>query len=101
MGDVLLLPPTLLSLALLCRPYPSILLYLSSSFLPESVSQSFLPLSIHLVGLIQQCVHAQSLQSCLTLGGSMDCNPPGFSVHDILQARVLAWVAMRSSRGSS
>ena len=100
MGDVLLLPPTLLSLALLCHPYPSILLY-ASSFLPGSVSQSFLPLSIHLVGLIQQCVHAQSLQSCLTLGGSMDCTPPGFSVHDILQARVLAWIAVHSSRGSS
>ena len=31
----------------------------------------------------------------------MDCNPPGSSVHGILQARVLEWVAMPSSRGSS
>ena len=65
----------------------------SSPFLPESVSQSFLRLSIHLLSLIQQCVDAQLLQSCLTLGGSKDCNPPGFSVHDILQARILAWIA--------
>ena len=29
----------------------------------------------------------------------MDCNPPGSSVHGILQARVVEWVAMPSSRG--
>ena len=31
----------------------------------------------------------------------MDCSPLGFSVHGILQARILEWVAMPSSRGSS
>ena len=31
----------------------------------------------------------------------MDCSPPGSSVHGILQARILAWVAMPFSRGSS
>ena len=31
----------------------------------------------------------------------MDCSPPGFSFHGILQARVLEWVGMPSSRGSS
>ena len=31
----------------------------------------------------------------------MDCSPPGFSLHGILQARILEWVAMSSSRGSS
>ena len=31
----------------------------------------------------------------------MDCSPPGSSVHGILQARILQWVAMPSSRGSS
>ena len=31
----------------------------------------------------------------------MDCYPPGSSVHGILQARILEWVAMPSSRGSS
>ena len=38
---------------------------------------------------------------CLTLCDPMDCSPPGSSVHGILQARVLEWVAMPSSRGSS
>ena len=40
-------------------------------------------------------------QSCLTLCNPMDCSPPGSSVRGILQARLLAWVAMPSSRGSS
>ena len=31
----------------------------------------------------------------------MDCSPAGFSVHGIFQARILEWVAMPSSRGSS
>ena len=31
----------------------------------------------------------------------MDCSPPGSSVHGILQARILEWIAMPSSRGSS
>ena len=41
------------------------------------------------------------LQSCLTLCDSMDCTPPGSSVHRILQAGILVWVAMPSSRGFS
>ena len=40
-------------------------------------------------------------QSCLTLCDPMDCSPPGFSVHGILQARILEWVAISFSRGSS
>ena len=46
-------------------------------------------------------VHAQLLRSCLTLCDPMGCNQPGFSVHGILQARILEWVSMPSSRGSS
>ena len=46
-------------------------------------------------------VHAMLLQLCLTLCDSTDCSPPGPSVHGILQARILEWVAMPSSRGSS
>ena len=48
-----------------------------------------------------QCVHAQSLQSYLTLCDRMDCSPPGSSVHGILPVRILEWVTMPSSRGSS
>ena len=40
-------------------------------------------------------------QSCLTLFDPMDCSPPGSSVHGILQARILEWVAISISRGSS
>ena len=40
-------------------------------------------------------------QLCLTLCNSMDYSPPGSSVHGILQARILEWVDMPSSRGSS
>ena len=41
------------------------------------------------------------LLSHLTLCNPMDCSPPDSSVHGILQARTLEWVAMPSSRGSS
>ena len=40
-------------------------------------------------------------QSCPNLCSPMDCSPPGFSVHGILQARLLEWVTFSSSRGSS
>ena len=40
-------------------------------------------------------------QSCLTLWDLMDCSLPGSSVHGIFQARVLEWVAISFSKGSS
>ena len=40
-------------------------------------------------------------QLCLTLCDPMDRNLPGSSIHGIFQARILEWVAMPSSRGSS
>ena len=39
-------------------------------------------------------------QSCLTLCEPMDWSPPGSSVHGILQARILEWATMPSSRES-
>ena len=53
------------------------------------------------VTLMSPCMRAKSLQSCLTLCDPMGCSPPGSSVHGILQARILEWVAVLSSRGSS
>ena len=47
------------------------------------------------------CVHAKMLQLCLTLFDPTDCSLPGSSVHGILQARLLEWVAISFSRGSS
>ena len=46
-------------------------------------------------------LRAKSLQSWPILCNPMDCSPAGSSVHGILQARILEWVAMPSSRGSS
>ena len=40
-------------------------------------------------------------QSCPILCSPTDCNPPGSSVHGILQARILEWVTIPFSRGSS
>ena len=50
---------------------------------------------------VHACLHAKSLEVCLTRCDPMDCSPPGSSVHGILQARILEWVAVPSSRGSS
>ena len=46
----------------------------------------------------RMCVPAKSLQSCPTLCNPMDSSPPCSSVHGILQARILEWVSMPSSR---
>ena len=42
-----------------------------------------------------------SRQSCPTFCKTLDCSPPGSSVHGILQARILEWVAIPFSKGSS
>ena len=44
---------------------------------------------------------AKSLQSCPTLCDPLDHSLSGSPVHGILQARILGWVAISSSRGSS
>ena len=43
----------------------------------------------------------KAAQSYLTLCDPVDCSPPVSSVHGILQARILEWVAIPFSRGSS
>ena len=50
---------------------------------------------------LSHCMCTKLLQSCLTLCDPMDCSLPHSSVHGILQARILEWVAMSSSRGRS
>ena len=52
------------------------------------------------IGLRGQSVFLVA-QSCPTLCDPTDCGPPGSSVRGILQARILEWAAMSSSRGSS
>ena len=55
----------------------------------------------HMLQLRPYGVGAQSLPLCLILRSTMDCSLPGSSVHGILQARILEWVAIYPSRGSS
>ena len=49
---------------------------------------------------VDKCMCAKLLQLCLTLCDSTDCNPSSCA-HGILQARILEWVAMPTSRQSS
>ena len=55
----------------------------------------------HIHTHIYICVCMCFSQFCPTLCDPMDCSPPGSSVHGILQARMLKWVATPFSRGSS
>ena len=54
---------------------------------------------IELLIMVTVCVLDTHL--CPTLCDPKDCSPPGSSVHGILQARILEWVAISFSRGSS
>ena len=60
---------------------------------------------IQLYICIYICVHVhtrtKSLQSWMTFCDPVDCSPPGPSVHGVLQARILEWIAISSSRGPS
>ena len=47
------------------------------------------------------CVCVLVAQLCPTLCDPTDCSPPGFSVHGILQARILEWIAIPFSRRTS
>ena len=51
--------------------------------------------------VLKQVSEVNITQSCLTLCDPMDYSLPGSSVHGILQARILEWVAVTFSRGSS
>ena len=46
-------------------------------------------------------MRANLLHLCSTFCNPVDCSPPGSTVHGILRARILEWVAMPSSKGSS
>ena len=74
-------------------PETSITEFNHSSFI-HTVLTCFVPCTISHTS----CVFAKSLQSCSTLCDPVDCSPPGSSVHGILQAGILGWVAISSSR---
>ena len=58
-------------------------------------------LPLHLHASLSPKVKVLVAPSCPTLCDPMDCTPPGSSVHGILQARILEWVTIPFSRGSS
>ena len=83
----------------LLLPSPSLFYILDSTY---KWFKQYLSFSVCLVSLsIIFSMCAKLLQSYLTLWDPMDHGPPGSSVHGILQARILVWVAMPASRGSS
>ena len=55
----------------------------------------------HITMWISRENESEVAQSCLTLCDPKDCNLPGSSAHGIFQARILEWVAISFSRGSS
>ena len=81
---------------------------LSNKYLRKLISFRDIKRKQHKVTFHPLCVyvcvraHAHILaQLCLTLCDPMDSSPPGSSLHGILQARILEWVAISSSQGSS
>ena len=76
---------------------------ISSKEIPGLISLFFLitkVVHVHFT-MLKHCVCVKSLQSYPILRDPMDCCPPGSSSMGILQARILEWVAMPFSRGSS
>ena len=71
--------------------------------IPQEIQTFWPPQQLQACSAVREAgrisVSAQSLQSRPTLWDPMDYSPPGSSVHRILQARILQWVAMPSSRG--
>ena len=85
-----------------------------SSWSSKLPSDSFSPRNLLLcicicvcvcVWVVRRYLHAHvcmlSHFNCVQLCNCMDCSLPGFSVHGIFPARILEWLAMSSSRGSS
>ena len=92
---------------------PKNIIYTSLSFeFPVSTSITYWVSLLRCLTTISNLTFNQSLlkkmyvqcvlvaQSCLTLCDPMDCILPGSSVHGVLQARILEWVAISFSRGS-
>ena len=79
-----------------------VLLHLLSFKISLCILESSLSLDVGFTSIFSQYVHAcQTTQSCTNLCHTVDCSPPGSSVHGILRAGLLEWVAISFSRGSS
>ena len=75
-----------------------VFLAIKQSSLKKTLKTKHLVLSVHTYIVGRMCVRL-SFQLCPALYDPMDCSPPDSSVHGILQARILEWAAMPSSRG--
>ena len=73
----------------------------SSTLQPHTPLCSSLPSGCSCVVSLICCCCCLDAQSCLTLCDSMDCKQPGSSVHGITQARIMEWVVISFSGGSS
>ena len=73
---------------------------ISSSVIPFSSCLQSFPTS-GFFPMILPCVHARLTQSYPTLCNLMECNVSGSFVHGIFKTRILWWVSVPSSRGSS
>ena len=81
-------------------PTPTLATGFRQIYMYEQIGwDSIKPLLLHIVYDFVREGKTLVTQSCLTLWDPMDCSPPGSSIHEILQARILEWVAMPSSRG--
>ena len=72
--------------------------------IPKRILDIILCLFYHAIvkfPLLFHCCACSAAQFCPTLCDSLDCSPPGSFVHGISQARILEWVAISFSRGSS
>ena len=95
------LPQSLPTLLCSFVPCPPLKLYFALLFLLNDHKVKSLILFSPLPSYVTLDRRQRFAQSCLTLCGPTDCSLPGSSVHGILQARILEWVAMPFSRGSS
>ena len=86
-------PPYAIAIRVLSSAYLSLLIFLLAVLIP-----AYDPSSPAFCGTYSACVHAKVLQFCLTLCDRMGYSRPGTSVHGILQARTLEWVATPSFR---
>ena len=81
-----------------CQPQGHLVVSVEENQWPGHLSGSFCSCRLHSVPCVT-C--AKLLQSCPTLSNPMDCSLPGSSVCGMFQARILEWVAISGSRGSS
>ena len=71
-----------------------------SNLCPPVLEQIHRMLCARAAGFSDRSEYVLVTQLCPTLFDPMDCGPPGFSVHGILQARILEWVTISSPKGS-